>query len=142
MTLESFHTTLGQIVMYCQIIEHDVKLIYATMQRGDVEQNYAALERERLTLGQAVMCLEQLDRSDGRSYLGSGDYALLRDIAKMRNHWCHETFLQFIYDQNFYTGEKYQTECRRLSADRDKLAKLYVTIENARLQAMRDFRRI
>ncbi|MBQ7712915.1 MAG: hypothetical protein IJT69_03760 [Clostridia bacterium] len=142
MTLESFHTTLGQIVMYCQIIEHDVKLIYATMQRGDVEQNYAALEREKLTLGQAVMRLEELDLSDGKAYLGSADYALLRDIARMRNHWCHDTFLEFIYDQNFYGSEAYRTECRHLSADRDKLAKLYVTIENARLQAMRDFRRI
>lgn len=39
MTLDDFHFTLGQTIMYCQVIEHDVKRIYAAMHIGDYYEN-------------------------------------------------------------------------------------------------------
>lgn len=141
MTLEAFQTMLGQTVMYCQVIEHDIKLIYAAMNPGDFEETFFTILREKWTLGQTVKRLEDLDASDGHLYLSRRDYGMLNEIAGMRNHWCHETFIEFIYDQNFLTSEAYRLESLRLELDRNKLAGLYRTIEAVRLQAIKDFGR-
>lgn len=49
MTLQDFHTLLGQTVMYCQIIKHDIKMIYSAMLKGEFNKNLGSIEK--LTLG-------------------------------------------------------------------------------------------
>lgn len=64
MDLERFHFLIGQTIMYCQIIEHDVKRIYAAMLKGDYYENLEIVERQ--TLGQTLSKLKELDISDNK----------------------------------------------------------------------------
>ena len=40
MDINYFHTKLGETLMYCQIIEHDIKFILAGMLKGDFDENF------------------------------------------------------------------------------------------------------
>lgn len=59
MTLEDFHYTLGQTIMYCQIIENDVKLIYAAMFEGDMNETLAMIINKKWTLGKTIVELKK-----------------------------------------------------------------------------------
>lgn len=38
-----FHKNVGELIMFCQCIEHDIKWIYAGMLKGDVDENFVEL---------------------------------------------------------------------------------------------------
>ena len=67
MTLNEFHFMIGQTLMYCQVIEHDVKYIYAAMHVGRFEDNLE--EIKKYSLGQTLQKLRELDFSDKNSYI-------------------------------------------------------------------------
>ena len=50
LTLDEFHFLLGQTIMYCQIIEGDIKHIYCAMRRGDIIDNFFLIEQQNLTI--------------------------------------------------------------------------------------------
>ncbi len=140
MTLEEFHSLIGQTVMYCQIIEHDVKRIYAAMKKGGFYDNLK--EVEKLSLGQTVKELKELDFSCSPHYISEDDYDFLRLVTSKRNHWCHEAYQKFVYTDLFLNSNEYKTECKKLSADTKRLSSVYVALENARIKAMKDFKRV
>ncbi len=140
MTLDSFHQLFGQTVMFCQIIENDVKLIYAAMKPGDLNQNL--LEVDKWTLGNTVHNLRELDYSDGKPYLSNNDYEFLLHITGIRNHYCHEVYLKFIYQDRILTSTQFLNEYNRLKSDNAKLYTVFQTMERVRVKAMRDYNRI
>ena len=44
MNLDNFNKLIGQTIMECQRIEHDIKLMYAGVLSGDMKENYKAIE--------------------------------------------------------------------------------------------------
>ncbi len=142
MTLNEFHCMLGQIIMYCQIIEHDVKMIYSAMCKGDMENTLDMIERNKWTLGHSVKELKKLDFSDSNSYISASDYNFLSQMAHKRDYWCHKTYLQFVYNQSFLDSVEYEKECRKLQRDNEKLSAVYKALEKVRLNAMQDFNRL
>jgi len=61
---DDYHRLVGETLMFCQAIEHDVKAIYAGMLEGDYDQNLERIKKK--TLGQTLTLLKQLDESDGK----------------------------------------------------------------------------
>ena len=106
MSFESFCTLLGHTIAYFQLVENDIKLIYANMLRGDVNETMSKIEQERWTMGKAIVELRELDYSDGVPYLSAEDYNFLRQITEKRNHWCHENILNFIDIPNFTLSQE------------------------------------
>lgn len=141
MTLNEFHCMLGQTIMYCQIIEHDVKMIYSAMCKGDMYDTIEMIERNKWTLGHSVKELKKLDFSDSNSYISASDYNFLSQMAHKRDYWCHKTYLQYVYNQNFMQSIEYQKECQKLRHDNEKLMSVYKALEKVRLQALKDFGR-
>lgn len=142
LSLDEFHLLLGQTVMYCQIIEWDIKRIYCAMKRGDIVDNFEMLKSERWTLGETLVELQKLDYSDNRPYLSLDDYAYLRKLTGKRNHWCHESYINFVYlGDGFPNSKEYKKECRRLIDDNNTLSDVYHKLEQVRLRAMHDFKR-
>lgn len=139
MGLENFHLIVGELMMYCQRIEHDVKLIYAGMLAGDFNENIDKIKRKNL--GTVLKWLEDLDNSDGQPYFQEGDYDLLDDIRNIRNHWAHEAYGKFIY----FSGNQYVTafnkEFNRLLNDHNRLQKLSNQVEEVRFDVMRKYGR-
>lgn len=138
MDLNKFHLLVGQTIMYCQIIEHDVKRIYAAMHKGDYYDNLATLEK--WTLGKCVQELKALDFSDNDPYISASDYNFLKQMTEKRNHWCHESYQEFLYNKQFLQSKEYVHECRKLQRDNERLSSVCDALENVRIKAQKKFR--
>jgi len=140
MKLEEFHFMLGQTIMYCQVIEHDVKLIYASMLIGDYYDNIDKIEK--WSLGQTVQKLKDLDLSDKKPYLSASDYNFLMQMTDKRNHWCHQAYQNFVYNDEFLYSKEYSDECYKLQRDNEKLSLVSDEIENLRIRVQKKYGRV
>lgn len=140
MTLNDFHFLVGQTIMYCQVIEHDVKRIFAAMLVGDYDENLK--KTERWSLGFAVKELKSLDFSGKHPYISPSDYNFLKQMTGKRNHWCHQTYQNFIYIKQFLHSKEYEDECRKLERDNERLSYVCDALEKVRIQALKDFGRM
>lgn len=139
MTLDDFHFMIGQTIMYCQVIEHDVKHIYAAMHVGDFYENLDKIEK--WSLGQTVQKLKELDFSIKSHYISANDYNFLKQMTEKRNHWCHQTYQNFLYNKQFLQSKEYADECRKLAHDNGRLLNVCTALEKVRIQAVKDFGR-
>ncbi len=90
-----FDEYIGKIIKSCQCIEHDIKLIFAGMLKGDFNRNYKYIEKK--SLGKALDELQKLDNSDKKPYFSKSDYKLLREITQIRNYWAHQGYVDWVY---------------------------------------------
>lgn len=84
--------------------------------------------------------LKELDFSDGNSYISASDYNFLKQMTAKRNHWCHQTYQNFLYNKQFLQSKKYVDECRKLQRDNERLSNVCVALENVRIKAQKDFK--
>lgn len=138
MDLRDFHFLVGQTIMYCQIIEHDVKRIYAAIHKGDYYDNLEKVEK--WTLGKCVAELKKLDFSDNKPYISTNDYNFLKQMKDKRNHWCHQAYQNFMYNEQFLYSKEYANECRKLQKDNERFSIVYKNLENLRINAQKKFR--
>ncbi len=139
MTLDDFHFMIGQTIMCCQVIEHDVKRIYAAMHIGDFYDTLAKIEK--WSLGQTVQKLKELDFSSKNRYISASDYNFLKQMTEKRNHWCHQTYQKFLYNKQFLQSKEYADECHKLERDNERLSNVCKALEKVRIQAEKDFGR-
>ena len=139
MTLNDFHFMIGQTIMYSQVIEHDVKRIYAAMHVGDFYENLDKIEK--WSLGQTVQKLKELDFSGKSPYISASNYNFLKQMTEKRNHWCHQTYQNFLYNKQFLQSKEYADECRKLERDNERLSNVCDALEKVRIQAVKDFGR-
>lgn len=139
-SINAFHESVGKILMECQCIEHDIKLIYAGMLKGDIDENYALVAEQ--PLGPVLKKLELLDNSDGNPYLSKQDYELLDDIRDIRNHWAHKAYTMFIYKRGQEYDDAFIRQARRLDNDLNRITKLSGSIEKVRFSVLRKYDRI
>lgn len=137
--MDDFHYYVGRTIMHCQTIEHDIKLIYAGMKAGDIDENLDAIAKQKMTLGTVLKHLKSLDRSDNNWFFSNGDYELLKQVTDIRNHWAHKSYCEFIYSRD---NNDFVRQARRLENDHNRLEKLSDTIEDVRLKALRKYGRI
>lgn len=141
MTERMFNEKIGELIRECQCIECDIKLMYAGMLAGEVEENYKQVEN--LTMGEALNELQELDNSDGTPYLSSEDYKLLRKIKSVRNHWVHKGYVDFIYAKNKREYISAMTPVyEKLCEDYYWINELSDKIEHVRLDMMRNYGRM
>jgi len=138
--LEEFHLLVGQTMMECQCIEHDVKVIYAAMRRGDFKKNYDYIAT--YTLGKTLAELEELDICNVNPYFSVNDYELLDSIRNIRNHWAHRGYVEFVYKQGESFNAAFKSEFRRLKEDFEMLNALSEQTEKIRFEVMKKFGRI
>lgn len=101
--LDNFHILVGKTILECQRVEHDVKILYATMLDGNYYDNIGLVKDK--ALGPVLIDLEKLDNSDKNPFLSEKDYNLLKDIKNIRNWLVHKSYIDFMYD----TGETWNT---------------------------------
>lgn len=132
LTFNSFKILFSETIMYFQIIEHDVKLIFAYMHKGEISENREYISRK--TLGQTVTMLKELDNEDRKPNISASNYNFLMQMTEKRNYWCHSGFIEFIYNENFLSSEEYSKSYDKLAKDHNKLASLYKNVERVRLK--------
>lgn len=113
-TFDKYKYLLGETIMLYQLMENDLRLMFAGMTSGDF---YANLDKVKATykgLGQLVVALEQLDNSDSSPYFTAETYALLNRLARQRNYYCHQCCLDFCYNPQFRDTIEYKQSLERL----------------------------
>ena len=132
MDFQQFKILHSETIMYYQVVEHDLKLIYAYMRKGDAGDNLDMVETK--TLGQMIDMLKILDNEDGKPNISSGDYNYLKQLSKNRNHWAHKVFTEFMYEDNFMYSNEYERQCQKLQKDHDRLSVVFRNVEKVRIR--------
>lgn len=141
MTRDKFKLIHSELIMQVQCIEYDLRLIYAAMKAGDFDDNIGDLEKANL--GRIIKELKELDRSDGHPDLSEFDYDLIDQIREIRNYWCHQCYLDYIYIQDNYKRERcFQEIANRLSRDENRTWDLHEKLEKLRFQKLEEYHRI
>ena len=141
MTRDKFKLIHSELIMQVQCIEHDLKLIYAGMHKGNFDRNLDALEK--VNLGTMIKKVKELDYSDGHPDLTKRDYALLEQIREIRNYWCHQCFIDYVYIADDYVRErKFQELAIRLSEDENRTWELHQHLQQLRNKTLEQYNRI
>ncbi|MBR7162810.1 MAG: hypothetical protein IKD35_02425 [Clostridia bacterium] len=138
--MDKFHLLVGKTILECQRIEHDIKLIYAGMLKGDFEENRYDVNNQ--TLGTVVIALEELDNSDGRPYFSQEDYKLLKDITRVRNWLVHRSYADFMYTNEYEWEQKFKKCYKKLRDFNERMEHLGDQVEAVRIEALRRYGRI
>ena len=133
MDFNKFKNMYAELMMNYQAIEHDIKFIYYFM-IDDQDENNEIWEEIRLySLRKAIEKLRELDNSDDKPVLTDASYNLLMKLNGHRNHWAHETFQSFMYEDDFINSNEYHQECKKLKRDHDSLEGIYKQLEKIRV---------
>jgi hypothetical protein len=98
---------------------------------------------EKANLGTVIKKLKELDYSDGHPDLSKQDYALLEQIREIRNYWCHQCYLDYVYIQDDWKRErKFQQIAERLHNDENRTYELSKRMEQLRFKILRYYDRI
>lgn len=127
----------SELIQYMQCIEYDLRAIYASMHIGDFEENYAELSKGNMN--EIKKKLRKLDKSDGKPDLSEMDYELIDEIRNIRNYWCHQCYLDFVYLDGEKRDREFQKIAKRLSRDKERALELHQKIEKLRLQLVKKY---
>lgn len=141
MTRETFKIIHSELILQVQLIENDLRFIYAAMKPGDFDRNVDYLEKANL--GRIIAELKELDYSDGYPDLSEKDYRLLNRIREIRNYWCHQCYLDFVYiSDDCMREEKFQEIAKRLHDDENMTWELHERIQKLRGKKLKEYRKI
>ena len=132
--IETFHKMVGEVLMYCQCVEENIRRIFAKRRPGDFNLNLLAIEEERLTMGQMVTELMELDKELPHPLFEKEDYDMLFTVVRKRNYYAHAVYISFCYisddDQEF--EDCYARAAKQLQEDHETLYELYEVVEEVR----------
>ena len=138
--LDQFHHAVGQTIMECQRIEHDIKLIYAGMLKGDIHKNLEAVKNE--ALGPVLSALEELDNCDVNPYFSKSDYKLLYQIKNIRNWLAHTAYMDFLYEPQGRWEAMLDQSYNKLIEFNNRMKKLGNFVEDIRIEILKKYGRI
>lgn len=138
-TTKIFDETIGILIKKCQCIEHDIKIMYAGMLRGDFYENLNLVINK--PLGPVLKKLEGLDYSDDSPYLHREDYKFLNEIKNIRNYWVHKGYIDFIYGSEESYQNRISRQYQKLTADCNRLICLAGQLEDIRIEMMSHYGR-
>lgn len=133
MDKDTFKLIHSELIRQVQCIEFDLKVVYATMLKGDFQRNFKSVET--MNIGKITNALENLDNSDGNPYFTEKDYQTIDEIREIRNYWCHQCYLDFVYIQDDYQREKkFQEVAEKLHYDELRTYDLSQKTQKMRLE--------
>ena len=138
--LNDYNWYVGQSLLNCQRIEHDVKIIYAAMQQGDFKNNLAAAAD--ITLADCINGLKDLQKDIDPPIFDKSDFNLLRDIKSMRNWLAHRCYVDFLYVGEQNLDNRMQDCFDKVKVFCDKTTTFSAVVEKARFYILKKFNRI
>ena len=138
MNEKEFDFAYAEALRYCQIVEHDVKMILALLQGSSPEENLKSIESERKTLGEIIHDIQELDRDSQEPFFTPNDYRVLRSIRDERNHFVHQAYAAFLYDK---TGKAFLEESARLEKFHGNMVKMARATQHARICAAKNYKK-
>ena len=62
-------------------------------------------------------------------------------MTEKRNYWCHQCYIDFIYEDNFIYSPEYNKVCNKLIRDHGRFKIVNNNVEKVRLKAVEAFKR-
>ena len=129
MDRDTFKLIHSELIQQVQCTEFNLKRIYAAMKKGDFNDNFNDLKNSNL--GVIARKLKDLDYSDNLPEFTEEEYKTIDDIRKIRNYWCHQCYLDYIYIQNDNEREiRFQEIAKRLHYDELRTYELFKKTES------------
>ena len=129
MNRDTFKMIHSELIQQVQCTEFNLKRIYAAMKNGDFNDNFNDLKNSNL--GVIARKLKDLDYSDNLPEFTEEEYKTIDDIRKIRNYWCHQCYLDYIYIQNDNEREiRFQEIANRLHYDELRTYDLFKKTES------------
>ena len=109
------------------------------MRKGNFNNNLESVKK--MNLGKIARELEELDNSDNMPEFSEEEYSTIDEIREIRNYWCHQCYLDFMYIKNGYEQEKaFQKVAKKLHYDECRTYDLFGKTEEMRLIIMKRYR--
>lgn len=129
MDRDTFKLIHSELIQQVQCTEFNLKRIYAAMKNGDFNDNFNDLKNSNL--GVIARKLKDLDYSDNLPEFTEEEYKTIDDIRKIRNYWCHQCYLDYIYILNDNEREiRFQEIANRLHYDELRTYELFKKTES------------
>ena len=129
----------SELIQQVQCIENNLKIIYAAMHKGNFKSNLKSVEK--MNLGKIARELEELDNSDNLPDFSEEEYTTIDEIREIRNYWCHQCYLDFVYIENDYERERaFQKVAERLHYDEYRTYDLCKKTEDMRFAIIKKYR--
>ena len=129
----------SELIQQVQCIENNLKIIYAAMHKGNFRSNLKSVEK--MNLGKIARELEELDNSDNLPDFSEEEYTTIDEIREIRNYWCHQCYLDFVYIENDYEREQaFQKVAERLHYDEYRTYDLFKKTEEMRFAIIEKYR--
>lgn len=127
MDIDDFRITHSKVIECCQLIEDDLKLMFSYMHKGNIDKNYDSLKKSNLA--KTINLLRKLDNSDNKPLISDEDYDFLKQMAKKRNYWCHQCYIDLDSSSNNNFQESIY---ERLIEDYNRLYSVQINVEELR----------
>ena len=138
MTRDLFKIIHSELILEVQTIEYNLKLIYSKIQPGDFCDNFESIER--LNLGRIIVDLKKISSEAEYLNLTEEDYRLLDEIREIRNYWCHQCYIDYVYIQNADERDtKFQEIAEKLHFDEPRTWNLSKKLEDIRLYIVKKY---
>ena len=129
----------SELIQQVQCIENNLKIIYAAMHKGNFKSNLKPVEK--MNLGKIARELEELDNSDDLPDFSEEEYTTIDEIREIRNYWCHQCYLDFVYIENDYERERaFKKVAERLHYDEYRTYDLFKKTEEMRFAIIEKYR--
>lgn len=139
MTRDTFKMIHSELIQQVQCIENNLRVIYAAIRKGNFKSNLQSLNKANL--GKIARELEALDYSDDFPELSQDDYEVIDAIRNIRNYWCHQCYLDFVYIQDDLQREQaFQRIAQRLHYDENRTYTLFKKTEEMRIAILNKYR--
>ena len=139
---DNYKYLLGETIINYQLIENDLKMIYAGMLSGDFNDNIDYADKTFHGLGQIINALQKLDNSDNKPYFSKEDYKILKNLARDRNYYCHQCAIDFGYIQNFIYSSEYKKNYSKLQKVNTEIKRMQKLTEDFRFEILKKYNRI
>ena len=129
----------SELIQQVQCIENNLKIIYAAMHKGNFKSNLKSVEK--MNLGKIARELEELDNSANLPDFSEEEYTTIDEIREIRNYWCHQCYLDFVYIENDYERERaFKKVAERLHYDEYRTYDLFKKTEEMRFAIIEKYR--
>jgi hypothetical protein len=133
---------LGETVLLYQMMENDLKLIYAGIQEGNFFKNVENVRSTYKGLGQIIMALEELDGARSTPYFSGETYNLLSKLSRQRNYYCHQCSLDFCYDPYFRESIEFKDALEKLERTNEIIKSVQAQTSGHRANVLSRYNRI
>jgi hypothetical protein len=131
--IEKLKSLVGDALLYCQALEHDLKIIYSCYTARSLEQikqkNSSLSDKN---LGYIINLLAKNGQIDKE---GTN---VLNQVRTIRNYLAHNVFTEVIYLQPSERDIIYSKVYTRVENDRNRMAKVMKQIEMERIRAVKE----